>query len=485
MRRLAASLVCGTWMLLPGAHALNVPPANAAADLVLGQPNFSTSIPGETAANTLLEPAAVVVDPATRKVFVADTGNNRVLRYPDARALASGVAAEAVLGQPNVAEGSLAPTTASTMNSPIGLWIDPGGRLWVSDTENHRVLMFPNAATAPNGTAASLILGQSTATGNLPAASSNPGANPPPGNRLHNPLGLCVDAAGRLWVADSGNNRVLRFDNAAGKSTGAPANGVLGQPNFTSTSPGSGNQNLHGPRAVAADAKGTLWIADTENQRVFGYPSAATVSNGTNAALVIGQADFNQNSPGVGAARLNAPSGLFADADNNLWVLDQGNHRALRFADITSFQNGGAASAVVGQPDFNGSLPGTSARNLDGPFVGLFVDGTRAAWVSDLNNNRVLRFSAVDDEPPTISIMGRTRLTTKRPQILLRGRAADDVRVLEVVLKNGGARPVRASGTVSWRKGMVLTPGRNRVIAFARDTAGKSSARRTIIVTRR
>jgi len=133
-----------------------------AADLVLGQANFTTATGGLTQ-NTLTNPVSVAIDPTTNKVFVSDSGNHRVLRFSSVTSLTNGAAAEVVLGP------------ADFTSNPIA----------------------------------------TTATG------------------MHLLGGICVDSAGRLWVSDYGNNRVLRFDNASTIATGAPANGVLGQSSFT------------------------------------------------------------------------------------------------------------------------------------------------------------------------------------------------------------------------------------------------------------
>jgi DNA-binding beta-propeller fold protein YncE len=82
------------------AHAALPIPDYTAANLVLGQTDFTSKLaPTPPNASSLTNPTSVVVDPVTRKVFVSDQFNNRVLRYASADALANGAAAEMVLGQ--------------------------------------------------------------------------------------------------------------------------------------------------------------------------------------------------------------------------------------------------------------------------------------------------------------------------------------------------------------------------------------------------
>ncbi len=88
-------------------------------------------------------------------------------------------------------------------------------------------------------------------------------------------LGLCVDSSGRLWATDHTNHRVLRFDNASSKTSGADADGVLGQTNFNTNAAAVSATAMDSPLSVAVDPSGTLWVADTGNNRVLGFKNAA------------------------------------------------------------------------------------------------------------------------------------------------------------------------------------------------------------------
>ena len=124
-----------TTFLLAGlaltAHAALPIQNHAAANLVLGQTDFTSKLaPTPPSATSLSYPASVAIDPVTRKVFVSDNSNNRVLRYASADALANGAAAEVVLGQTSFAtKVATSPPTASSMSGPGGLFLDRLGRL--------------------------------------------------------------------------------------------------------------------------------------------------------------------------------------------------------------------------------------------------------------------------------------------------------------------------------------------------------------------
>ena len=480
---IAASLFAGAL------HAARIP-TFAAAKLVLGQADFTTaSVPSQPTATSLDKPSAVVVDALTGKVFVADTGNNRVLRYASAASLGNGAAAEAVFGQDNFTSNAAPAAAADSLDSPGALWIDTAGRLWVSDTDNNRIVMYANAATAGNGPDATLVLGQPNATtGTL--------LNPPSAASLNSPEGLCVDAGGRLWVADTGNNRVLRFDNAATNVTGgasSQADGVFGQGQnnpYTTSTDGSDNLHFMSPTGVAVDASGILWVADRGNNRIMGFPSAATISNGANGARVLGQPDYNGGSTtaGLSSSAISGPTGMFVDTAGNLWLLDQGNNRALRFASIETIDNGRPASTVVGQSNFATSFANLTARGLDtaapGYAPGLFVQPDGSLWISDLNHNRVLRYSIEDSGPPTVGISGKSKVVTTKSRIVLHGSASDDTGVTSVTLRVGN-KTLAAAGTTAWKRTIPLKKKRTVVKAYAHDAAGNVSPPAKVIILKK
>jgi hypothetical protein len=73
------------------------------------------------------------------------------------------------------------------------------------------------------------------------------------------------------------NSRVLRFDNAATLANGAPADGVLGQPDFTSGLFDTTQSTMHFPRGLAIDSAGSLWVADNNNNRVLRFTELTSV----------------------------------------------------------------------------------------------------------------------------------------------------------------------------------------------------------------
>ena len=356
---------------------------NQNASVVLGQAVFNTNASG-AGLNQMSGPAGVTVDATTGKVFVADFSNNRVLRFSSAAAAANGSSAEASFGGTGA-------TSATTMSGPIDVTIDTSGNLWVADLLNNRVLRFGGAATLASGSPADRVLGQTLFT-----TSANP--NPPTAGSMNFPEGVFADAGGRLWVADRDNDRVLRFDAAAGLASGAPANGVLGQVFFTTNAAAASQIGMNFPVGVTVDSGGRLWVADGNNNRVLRFDNAATLGNGAPANGVLGQTTFftstAANPPTAGS--MTFPIGVSVDSSGRLYVGDQQNNRVLIFNAAAGKANGANADNVLGQPGFitnTANSGGLSASSLNSPGHLFFDNASQNLFVAELGNNRVLRFA--------------------------------------------------------------------------------------------
>lgn len=295
--------------------------SGAAAEAVLGQPDFNTKTTG-LSATKMNDPVALTVDSQGR-LYVSEYVNNRVLRFDNASSTSTGAAANGVLGQPNFTT-STGFARQNGMRGPVGLQVDADGRLWVSEFNNFRVVWFNNAAGKANGANADGVLGQpnfTTATSGLTAATMN------------RPNGVYIDKDGRLWTSEWSNQRILRFDNAAQKANGAPADGVLGQPDFTTNTVNTTRNGLGVLRGVWGDSEGRIYAVQEVSARISIFANAAAKANGADADQVWGQPDFTTGSiaaPPTGSS-LNYPRGIFIDeANNRMWIADNSNHRVLR-----------------------------------------------------------------------------------------------------------------------------------------------------------
>jgi DNA-binding beta-propeller fold protein YncE len=351
----------------------------APANLVLGQPNFDSSAVGQGAAG-MYAPRGVALD-AGGRLWVCDSANDRIVYFNNAAAKANGAAASGLLGQPSL---DLDPAKEMW---PQGVAIDPlSGKVFVADAARHRVLRFADSAVLASGAAAEAVFGQPNFSSGEPATSAS---------RMRFPSGLCIDAQGRLWVADSNNHRVLRFDNASSRASGVSADRVLGQANFTTMETALNASTFDSPQAVSVDSGGRLWVADRSHNRILRFDNAASKVNGAAADGVLGQPDFTSDGiPGTRtASSLAHPYQALADTAGHLWVADYGSNRVLRFDAAASLANGAAASGVLGQTNFSTYEEGPQDYALRGPKC-LALDGSGGLWIGDTFNYRLVRHSA-------------------------------------------------------------------------------------------
>ena len=312
---------------------------------VLGQLNFTSGFSG-TSSSSLNSPSGVAVDPTTGKLFVVDRYNNRILRWSSTEKMIDGASAEAVIGQSdfNISSSGL---SASKFNDPLRVFVDSSGILWVSDYLNNRVLRFNNASFITNGSTADAVLGQTGFTSNASGTSAS---------KMNGPVGLFVDGNGRLWVTDRLNHRVLRFDNASSKSSGSNADGVLGQPDFTTGTSGLSAVKMNRPMGVYVDVSDHLWVCEDDNNRVIRFDSVSTKPNGGAADGVLGQPNFTTNLKRYSRDGVSNLRDVFGDDVGRLYLVDEDNNRIVIFNHAASKPNGAFADYVLGKPDF-GSDP--------------------------------------------------------------------------------------------------------------------------------
>jgi len=450
------------------------------ASVVLGQTNFTSTGPSNLP-NRFNNPGGVAVDPTTGKVFVADYHNNRVLRFSSAAAASNGSNPEAVIGQAGFASSLVnqgGAAAANTLSSPSDVFVDAGGRLWVADYGNNRVLRFDLASLiGPTNPSADRVFGQPDFTTVTTGTTSQ---------KMSGPFALTVDGSGILWVADSANNRVLRFDSAATLASGAAANGVLGQALFTTALALTTISGMSDPAGLSIDSTGRLWVVDTNNHRVLRFDAAAAKVDGANADGVLGQPDFITNTTGLSAVKMNLPYGVYADASGNLWVGEYNNRRAIRFSNAASLANGAAATLVLGQPDFTTNTLATTAKG-GGGLVHIAGGPGGSLLVADYENSRVLRYTpATTPKPPIISLIGATKRTTTASKLIIRGLSGDADGTVVVVKGNvNGGSAKNARGISPWSfTARHLVPGKNHVRIRAFDNDGLTSSFVRLVITR-
>ncbi|HSW48982.1 MAG TPA: hypothetical protein VLH09_02355 [Bryobacteraceae bacterium] len=304
----------------------------------------------------------VVVDTRSTppRLYVADTANSRILGFRDARAARPGDKADLVIGQPefirsipNWPSNSATQVSRKSLFNPTGLALDASGNLYVADTGNGRVLRFPRPFDGGNYPDADLVLGKATFTTPLDTAFD---ASP---TYMNAPYGLAFTSAGHLLVSDAGFNRLLMFRKPQGGdfTNGMQASIVIGQSDFYSRTASSDSRRLRSPRHIGVDTSDRLFVCDTGNNRIQAYDSIGAAGQDPNPAFQLTNADP------VGS--LNAPQGVFVSpVTGEIWVANSNTQYILRYPNFETLLVNGY------RPDFVINT-GTSAERA----LALTVDG--------------------------------------------------------------------------------------------------------------
>ena len=348
-----------------------------------------------------LAPRGVASD--GRVLVVADTGQNRVFIWQTMPA-GETAPADAVLGQhdPLATERNGGGAAGrGTLHYPSGVWTD-GRRLAVADAWNHRVLLWhdlPRSCGAP----ADVVLGQPDGASARPNRVGVGGPAAP--DRLYWPYGVCGDGDA-LWVADTGNRRVLRWD-AWPMRDGAPADGVVGQPTLEAR-----DYDLAGtcwPYAARPTPSGGLLVTDVGGFRVLAWRDTTAALAGAPPSVVLGQPTLDANLQNRGALRPSASSlnwcyDAVALPDGAILVADTGNCRLLGWSSLPA-ASGAEATRLYGQPHFEAigevAHPDLVPDGAYWPFA-LALHGD-ILCVADTGNHRILIGAPSDVTAPTLA----------------------------------------------------------------------------------
>ncbi len=236
---------------------------------------------------------------------------------------------QTVAGSSNMGDGG--PATAAQIGSIQGVAVDAKGDLFLSDTNNHRV------RRVDTGGIITTIAGTGTA--------GFSGDGGPAGSaQLNLPYGLAVDAAGNLYIADLGNNRVRKVspDGIIVTIAGTGVEGYSGDGGQANAA------QLYTPRDVAVDAAANLYIAEFEGHRVRKVTPAGVIAT----VAGTGVAGLGGDGGPATVAELSFPAGLAVDRTGALYIADSGNNRVRKILSggVISTLLGGSASTALATP---------------------------------------------------------------------------------------------------------------------------------------
>jgi len=336
---------------------------------------------GGVATSALLNfPEGIAVD-STGNIYIADTRDHRI------REIASGsstITAFAGSGIPCVSSksscGNGGTLLAAQFHFPMGLSIDPSNNLYVADSLDQEVRFINVGAPAISTVAGIGTEGFSGDSGLATAA------------QLNLPGSVFLDGAGNLLIADSGNQRV-RVVSSGNIST--LAGGGTGGDGGAATSATFAN-----PYTVAEDASGNLYIADTANNRIR-MVNAKTQIVSTIAGT--GIAGYTGDNGPAASATLNAPAAVAVDASGNVWIADTGNvvirEVSASTSVITTVAGNGGSCVAYPTPACGDGGPATS-----GSFampLAIALNSAGDLFVSDYTAMRIREVTP--GNPPTIT----------------------------------------------------------------------------------
>ncbi|MDH5447173.1 MAG: Ig-like domain-containing protein [Gammaproteobacteria bacterium] len=322
---------------------------NADADFALGQTDFTTKSSGTTALK-FNRPQTVAFGDG--KMFLSDVNNHRILIWNSIPA-SDNVAADVVLGQDDFSTGAAGPCGNTGLSEPQAVW-SVNGKLILGDSGHHRVLIW-NSIPETNNVPADIVLGQDSFTNCTANDDDQKSTAGDISARTFNfPSGVWSDGT-RLVMLDSANHRVLIWNSfpTANFTPADVVLGQKdfthntrndedqdGTPDMVDTDEVASARTLKDPYYGVYSNGHQLFVADSGNHRVLIWNSFPT-ANFTPADVVLGQGDFTHNARNdldqddtndgqASAQTLSFPSGIF-QSGNQLIITDPTNHRYLIF----------------------------------------------------------------------------------------------------------------------------------------------------------
>lgn len=390
-----------------------------AADNVIGQEDFSSDS-GTTDIDGLFYPRGVAFDDGGDRLFVA-SGSHRVTVY-QVDSITNGEDATGVLGQSNFTNSNQVTTQAGLRGTSQIAYDEGNDYLYVVDQFNHRVLQF-NVASVSNGENATDVIGQYDSSLTAPAANYTKGYPDNGPSKLGfwgTQGGSVIDTTSKkLFVSDTFNNRILVFNlNASNQLIERIPDNVIGQTDFVSSGVTVTSTGLNKPRGMVLDQTNQrLFVADSLNNRVLMY-DVSSVSDGMAATRVLGQSDFTSSGVNVTQSGLGRPIGLaYRSSDQTLFVGDRLNHRVVTY-DVNTVTNGENAENVLGQTDFTTATTGTTQNKFNLPYGLAYDSNDDILWVSELTNNRIMSFdvSSITDGENAQNVLGQANFTSNTPR---------------------------------------------------------------------
>jgi D-alanyl-D-alanine dipeptidase len=294
-RGLATDIAGNTYVTDSFNHTIRKITSAGAVSTLAGSAVSPGSVDGMGTVARFSNPQGLATD-AAGNVYVADTNNSTIRKISTAGVVSTLAGNSAVFAFVN------GTGTVANFFRPQGLATDAAGNVYVADTNNSTIRKISPARIVSTLAGSADFSGSADGTGTTA--------------RFLLPQSLATDAAGNVYVADSFNHTIRKISAAGVVSTLAGSAGIFGSVNGIGTA-----ARFSTPQGLATDDAGNVFVADTDNSTIRKISPAGQVS------ILAGSEGRPGSADGTGvAASFNGPRGLATDAAGNVYVADFGNH---------------------------------------------------------------------------------------------------------------------------------------------------------------
>ncbi len=343
---------------------------------------------------TLKGPRGVALD-SSGNVYFTDYSNQRIRKITVSTGMISTVMGNGTAGY----SGNNGPATSAMVYNPWGISIDSSDDIYVTDMFNNRI----RKTTVSTGIVTNLA-GSSSVTSysgdNGQATSAT----------FSRPRSVAVDTSGNVYIADTGNNRIRKITISTGVLTTVAGSSTSGS--FTGDDGAATSATLNGPYSIVLDSSGNMYIADRSNNRIRKVTTTGIISTiaGT------GSASYSGDNGAPTSATLNGPRGLALDSSGNLYISDQTNHRVRKITSSTGLITTIAGSSTSG--GFGGDRDAATSARLYTP-SNTAVDSSGNVYIADVDNQRIRKvtMNAPTRAPTAIPTITPTVSPTETPTI--------------------------------------------------------------------
>ena len=300
---------------------------------------------------------------AAGNVYIADRSNHQI-RYVDAAS--DNIYAVAGVGTDSGYDCNNCDPLASRLDSPEGVFIDNSGNVYIADTSNH-------------------IVRKVIAGGNIVNVAGIPENNGSSGDgglatnaRLRSPEDVALDSNGNIYISDTGNCRIRKVDAATSIITTYAGNGTCG---YNGDGAAATTRRIRSPGQLAFDSNGNLYVADTGNDRIRRIDKITGIITTVAGGGAGGDGGLAVN------AQLNNPEGIAVNSFGTLYIADSSNNRIRRVDAITGIITAHSGTGTQGNTGDGGLA--TVARLNTPRRLSAYDDVDGHIIIADTNNNRI------------------------------------------------------------------------------------------------